>query len=59
MDSGFVSNMGWRVDPYNLLDANLADCNKVPIFGMCRGLEWLLHDTLFKADFLFAAPRDM
>ncbi|XP_070032723.1 uncharacterized protein [Nicotiana tomentosiformis] len=45
MDSTLVAKMGWRVDPCNLLDANLADgtCD------MVLGVQWLstLGDIIF------------
>ncbi|KAJ8543214.1 hypothetical protein K7X08_005737 [Anisodus acutangulus] len=44
--------MGWKVDPCALHDASLADGNSVPISGMCKGLEWLLHSLVFRVDFL-------
>lgn len=52
MDNGLVAKMGWIVDPCKVLDAKLVDGNSVPISGMCKGLEWLFHNTVFRVDFL-------
>lgn len=43
--------MGWRIDTCDLLNADLADGNFVPIFGLCKRLEWMLQGSVFRVDF--------
>lgn len=52
IDKDLVTKMGWKVDSCELLDANLADGNTMPISGVCKGIEWLLQGSVFRADFL-------
>nr|XP_009593959.1 uncharacterized protein LOC104090542 [Nicotiana tomentosiformis] len=52
IDKDLVTKMGRKVDSCELLDANLADGNTVPISRVCKGIEWLLQGSVFRADFL-------